>query len=101
MCITSRKCNSTQLHSVSCKQVCRLTPAFMLAAGTSSFGMSGANAHMLLGAPARVCDGPQHAVTTQWRNAHYWPVPPLSALLAAHVPPPGVSPYLAISTDHL
>jgi len=91
MCITSHKCNSAHLQSVSWQQVWRLTPVHMPAAGTSSFGMSGVNAHMLLGAPARASDGPQQAVI-RWRNARYWPVPPLSALLAVHILPPGVSP---------
>ena len=69
---------------------CDLRPRAV--AGTSSFGMSGVNAHMLLGAPVRASDGTQQAVTTQWHHARYWPVPPLSALLAAHLSQPGAFP---------
>ena len=54
-------------------------------AGTSSFGMSGVNAHALLEAPA------QHAVTGSgqpapgtlaWHRQRMWPAPPRMALLS-------------------
>ena len=44
-------------------------------AGTSSFGMSGVNAHLLL-APSRT---PAHSLSggvgLQWRRGRYWPSP--------------------------
>ena len=55
-------------------------------AGTSSFGMSGVNAHALLEAhPVALNCGAQPAGLS-WRRQRTWPAPPRSALLASCTP---------------
>ena len=53
-------------------------------AGTSSFGMSGVNAHALLG--ARPMNSEPQPVRLSWRRERTWPAPPRLALLAACTP---------------
>ena len=56
-------------------------------AGTSSFGMSGVNAHMLLSVPARLADRalPQR-LRLPWQRQRHWPLPSPHALLARCLP---------------
>ena len=49
------------------------------AAGTSSFGMSGVNAHMLLGRPASAQASSR--VNMHWEYQSFWPGPMLHHLL--------------------
>jgi len=44
-------------------------------AGTSSFGMSGVNAHMLLTTNHSLARALHAAVVLPWRRARYWPSP--------------------------
>lgn len=80
-------------------------------AGTSSFGMSGVNAHALLEAPSEQSQA-DAADGLAWRRERTWPAPPRMALLAACAPSTMagsatvtivadlVSPRLAYLHDH-
>lgn len=57
-----------------------------LCAGTSSFGMSGVNAHLLLTAQSRSAPTLQRSMPLPWQRQRFWPAPLLSAMLAAHLP---------------
>lgn len=54
--------------------------------GTSSFGLSGVNAHLLLTAPPTVAVQPPTPGGLPWASQRYWPAPAACALLTAHVP---------------
>ena len=59
-------------------------------AGTSSFGLSGVNAHLLLttSSAAAPQPQPQQQPTLPWQRQRFWPLPLLSAVLSAHLPSP-------------
>lgn len=48
--------------------------------GTSSFGMSGVNAHMLLAAAPDEATAPNQATPMSWRPQRFWPGPTLCHL---------------------
>lgn len=59
-------------------------------AGTSSFGLSGVNAHLLLSASPAAAPPPSGAPAMPWSAQRFWPAPPACALLTAHLSaPPG------------
>lgn len=56
--------------------------------GTSSFGLSGVNAHLLLTTATAATPQPQQQTTLPWQRQRFWPLPLLSAILSAHLPSP-------------
>ena len=81
------------------------------AAGASSFGMSGVNAHVLIAAPPHSSppvDPREAKAAVQWRRQRAWPVPPLHAALpqvhvralAAVFAVNVISPRLSALLDH-
>jgi acyl transferase domain-containing protein len=56
--------------------------------GTSSFGLSGVNAHLLLTTATTAAPQPQQRASLPWQRQRFWPLPLLSAVLSAHLPSP-------------